>query len=338
MTKRILCPRCGSATAGLYGNPNICAKCRAYIPGYVNEAAEAIAPKPAKRPKPQVELAETVRPLSVKIPKSAPRQQGKTVTALVWSDTHFPFQDESVLAIVQAIAEDMKPDFLVHGGDLLDCYSLSDFSKDPTRKETLQDEIDMARAHLAAMRLASPDSKFIALAGNHEDRLQRVLWNLDGPASTLNQLTSFRKAMTWPALLGLDELGVEWVATDEQTKKRFLPKFILKHGTIIRGKSGATAAAEQAKYNKSGSSGHTHRLGVIWHRDSNGSHCWIETGCTCDVNPSYCTDPDWQQGCLFLTFDPVTGAVQPEPVFVHRGLGMFRGKAYGRAVPEDLVA
>ncbi len=294
-------------------------------------------PPPQKR-KPEVTLEPEVRPLNITIPKAAPRAEGNTLTALVWSDTHFPFQDDDTLAIVQAIAEDMQPDFLIHGGDLLDCYSLSRFDKDPSRKESLQDEIDQARAHLAAMRLASPNSRFIALAGNHEDRLRRTLWNMDGPAATLGQLTAFRKAMTWPALLGLDELGIEWVDCNDQSKQRFLPKFILKHGTIVRKQSGATAAAEQAKYNKSGSSGHTHRLGVIWHRDANGSHVWIETGCTCDTSPSYTTDPDWQNGCLFLTFDAITGAVAPEPVFVHNGIGVFRGKTYGRGDAEDQAA
>jgi predicted phosphodiesterase len=290
---------------------------------------------PPKREKPQINLEPEVRPLNVKIPQSAPREEGNTLTALVWSDTHFPFQDESVLAIVQAIAEDMQPDVLVHGGDLLDCYNLSRFDKDPSRKESLQDEIDQARAHLATMRLASPNSQFIALEGNHEQRLQRVLWNLDGPAATLGQLTAFRKAMTWPSLLGLDELGIEWVPMNEQSKQRFLPKFILKHGTVVRKQSGATAAAEQQKYNKSGSSGHTHRLGVVWHRDSNGSHVWIETGCTCGTDPDYTTDPDWQQGCLFLTFDKETGAVAPEPVFIHKGLGVFRGKTYGTRIEDE---
>lgn len=296
------------------------------------------APLPQKKEKPQVELAPEVKKLNVTIPNSAPRAEGDTVTALVWSDSHFPFQDASALAIVQAIAEDTQPDYLVHGGDLLDCYNLSRFDKDPHRKEDLQDEIDQARGHLATMRLASPNSKFILLEGNHEQRLTRVLWNLEGPAASLGKLTAFRKAMTWPSLLGLEEMGIEWVPMQEQSKKRFLPKFILKHGTVVRKASGATAAAEQQKYNKSGSSGHTHRLGLFWHRDSNGSHMWAETGCTCDTDPSYCTDPDWQSGCLFLTFDAVTGAVAPEPVFIHGGIGVFRGRTYGRALEDQAAA
>lgn len=335
MSKRVLCPRCNSATEGMYKNPNICGKCRCYIPGYKNEAAEAIAPKPARRPKPEVHLASEVRPLAVTIPKAAPRRTGSTVTALEWGDTHFPFHDPEVLAIVQAIAEDTQPDFLVHKGDLLDCRHLSRFDKNPARKESQQDEIDMAREHLATMRLASPSSRFVLLEGNHEDRLRQALWRAEGTAAVLTGLRVVQTAMTWPVLLGLDELRIEFIPYGEQTKANLLPKFITKHGSLVRGKSGATASAEQAKYNKSGSSGHTHRLGVVWHRDSNGSHVWVETGCTCLLDPEYCQDPDWQTGCVFLTFDSETGAVTPEPVFIHAGLGVFRGRTYGaRALPD----
>lgn len=283
-----------------------------------------------RKPRPEVTLEPTIKPLSVKIPKSAPRKEGETVTVLEWSDSHFPFHDPQVLSIVQAIAEDMQPDFLIHKGDLLDARELSRFDKDPNRKESLQDEIDQAREHLATMRLAAPNSRFILLEGNHEDRLRRTLWSLEGPAAVLGQLTAFKKTITWPALLGLDEIGVEFVAYGEQSKTDILPKFITKHGSVVRARSGATASAEQSKYNKSGSSGHTHRLGAVWHRDSNGSHVWVETGCTCSLDPDYCVDPDWQNGCVFWTFDKRTGAATPELIFIHNGLAVFRGRKYGR--------
>lgn len=299
-----------------------------------NEAVAAILSgqqAARERKKPEITLDAQVKPLSVTIPDGAPRTIGKTIRALLYGDTHYPFQDDDVLAIIQAIAKDEQPDFIIHKGDLLDCRHISRFDKDPRRKETQQDEIDMARKHLAAMRLTCPDARFVYLEGNHEDRLRKALWQLDGPAAVLAGLRVVQKALTWPVLLGLDELRIEFFPYGEQTKANILPKFITKHGSLVRKTSGATASAEQAKYNKSGSSGHTHRLGAIWHRDSNGSHVWLETGCTCLLDPEYCQDPDWQNGCVFLTFDAETGAVTPEPVFIHNGLGVFRGKTYGRA-------
>jgi predicted phosphodiesterase len=331
------CPHCHFNTSGMRGNPNMCGHCRR--PMDENEAVAAImAGQQAAREKkkPSVALDETVKPLAVKIPEPVPRVEGRTITALEWSDTHFPFQDDDVLAIIAAIAKDTQPDFLIHKGDLLDCRELSRFDKDPHRKENQQDEIDQARAHLAAMRLLCPNSAFVLLEGNHEDRLRRTLWNLEGPAAVLNQLTAFQKAITWPSLLQLDELRISFVPYGEQSKHSILPKFITKHGSVVRSKSGATASAEQTKYNKSGSSGHTHRLGAVWHRDSNGAHVWVETGCTCRLDPDYTQDPDWQNGCVFWTFDRRTGAATPELVFIHRGVAVFRGKTYGQAADSDV--
>jgi predicted phosphodiesterase len=299
-----------------------------------NEAVNAIITRPKKQ-KPAVHLADTVKPLNITIPKSAPREVGNTITALIYSDTHFPFHDPDVLAVVQAIAEDTQPDWLIHGGDLLDCRHLSRFSKNPDRKDSQQDEIDMAREHLATMRLAAPNSRFVYLEGNHEQRLQRTLWDSEGTAAVLTQLRVIKKALTWPVLLGLDELNIEFYPYGEQSKQKLLPKFITKHGNIVRQASGATAMAELRKYGKSGSSGHTHRLGVVWHRDSNGSHTWVETGCTCLLDAEYCVDPDWNQGCIHLTFDRDTGAVAVEPVFVYNGIGVFRGKTYGKPVLDQ---
>jgi calcineurin-like phosphoesterase family protein len=280
--------------------------------------------------KSQPKLDAVVRPLNIKVPKPVPRKSGGLITALLYGDTHFPHQDDAVLGAIRAIAEESQPDFVVHMGDLVDAYSLSRFDHNPERKETLQDEINMAREHLATMRLTCPDSRFLLLEGNHELRLQRTLWNLDGPASILASLTQFKKVMTWPVLLGLDELNVEFVPVAEQSQRDYLPKWLLKHGTKVRPQSSYTARAEWEQYGMSGSSGHTHRLGVFFHRDRRGNHAWVETGCSCSMIAEYADSPNWQQGCVFLTFEPETGAFQAETIYLHNGFGVFRGKTYGK--------
>lgn len=281
-------------------------------------------PAPAVAP-----IAAPVRPLKVSIPKPArPSKAGRLVSALLYGDTHIPHEDERAVRVVQAIARETQPDLIVHMGDLLDAYPLSRWDKNPARKESLQDEIDRGRQHFAQMRLCSPGSRFVYLEGNHEDRLRRTLWNLEGPAAVLAELTAFKQAMTWPALLGLDALGVEFVPYAEQSRHAFLPKFLLKHGTVVRNKSAYTASGEHDKYGKSGASGHTHRLGLFFSRDSNGSHVWAETGCTCKLDPEYMADPDWQQGAVFVTLDTTTGAFQVEPVYIYEGSAVFRGVHY----------
>lgn len=269
------------------------------------------------------------RTLNVPWPQVAKATSALTITALLWGDTHFPLQCDDTLKVVAAIAKDVQPDVLCHMGDLIDSTDLSEkFKKNPARKETLQDEINMGRAHLAHMRVLCPDAKFILLEGNHEERMTRVLWNMEGPARSLSLLTDVQKVLTWPYLLGCEELGIEFVPYKQQSTRSFLPKFLLKHGTLVRSKGGYTAHSELSKYGMSGASGHTHRLDSIMHRDHNGNHVWLETGCTCLLNPDYTQDPDWQNGCVVLTVHRETGAFQAELVYIHKGNAVFRGKEY----------
>lgn len=247
-----------------------------------------------------------------------------TTTALLYGDIHFPHHDPATLSIVAQIAALLQPNVVCNMGDMLDCYVLSRFDKDPTRKETIQDEIDMARVHLAQMRTITPLSRFVLLEGNHEDRLRRTLWGMKGEASALNKLTAFQRALTWPSLLGLDELGVGFVPYGRQSRYTFLPKFLLKHGDTVRGYSAYTARGEMEKYNRSGASGHTHRLGEYLRADHNGAHVWVETGCCCSLTPDYVADPNWQNGCVVLTFDNETEAVNAELVNVVNGIAVWR--------------
>jgi predicted phosphodiesterase len=262
-------------------------------------------------------------------PKVAVSEQADTITALLWGDTHFPNQCDLTLKVVAAIAKEIQPDVLCHMGDLIDSTDLSvKFKKNPARKETLQDEINMGRAHLAQMRVLCPEAQFILLEGNHEERMTRVLWDMEGPARALSQLTDAKRVLTWPYLLGLEEMGIQFVPYGEQSKHIFLPKFLLKHGNVVRQNSGYTANAEHRKYAMSGASGHTHRLAQFYHRDHNGNHVWLETGCTCSLEPEYTPDPDWQNGCVVLTLHRKTGAFQAESVYIHKGNAVFRGKEY----------
>lgn len=274
-------------------------------------------------------LDNPIRPLTFSPAAPARVAKGRTVRALLYGDTHFPYQDSGALKVVAKIAKDEQPAVLCHMGDLLDCYSLSRFDKNPDRKDSMQDEINQARMHLAQMRDLCPDARFIYLEGNHEDRLRRVLWNLEGPSAVLSQLTAFKQAITWPTLLGLDKLHIEFVPYGTQHRRGFLPKFMLKHGNLVRQKSAYTAHGEWARHGMSGASGHTHRLGAFYRRDMQGSHVWLEAGCTCLIDPEYVAFPDWQQGCVIAHFDTKTGAVQPEPISIQEGTAMYRGQFIG---------
>jgi hypothetical protein len=270
-----------------------------------------------------------VRPLNVVFSKPADREPKRLLKAFLHGDTHHGYQDDRTLAVTQALLEDFGTDILIDMGDGVDAGHLSaKFPHNPVGRNYLQDEINAKRMQLASFRRSAPNAEYWYLEGNHEERLRRAMWNAEGPQRALMQLDVVQRELTWPKLLDLDPLHIKWVGSDEQTSTKILPKFITKHGTRVSAKSGYTATLELNKYNRSGASGHTHRLGAVWKRDHNGQHLWIETGTGASLNPDYTQDPDWQNGCVMLTFEPETGAVTAEPVEIRNGHTIWRDKEY----------
>lgn len=258
-----------------------------------------------------------------KIPPGAKKTPGDFV-AVHYGDTHFPFADPAALKILYAIIRDLKPQLIVHHGDLVDAYAISRYDKDPAHRTTLDKEIQLAAEHLATVAALAPKARRILLEGNHEDRLRRLLWNeAAGPLREVLALTKVEERLNWPFLLDLAGSGWEW-----KKKEILFGKMILKHGSVVRAHSAASAKAEQERYSKSGISGHTHRMGSFFVRDWNGTHGWWEHGCLCKTDPQYVEDPNWQQGLVVVTWSKQRDYFSVEPVAINKGRAVFRGKFY----------
>jgi len=286
-----------------------------------------VVESPAVLP-PLPEPTLSVPPFAVPLPAVATVTSAPGLVAFHYTDSHMGMQDDRALAVVLAIAREAQPDVLIHGGDLLDAYFLSRFDHNPDHPATIQDEIDLARTHLHQMAQAAPQARRVLLEGNHEQRLSRAIWGMPGTASEIGKLTAFREAVTWPSLLGLGQIGWEWVPTERQTRTEILPGLVTKHGSVVRKWSGTTGQGEWLRYGRSGISGHVHRLGVFYHRDHNGAHVWVEGGCTCSLEQEYVQDPDWQQGCTVITWDEDGERFNVEPVYIQDGVAVWRGRRF----------
>jgi predicted phosphodiesterase len=247
--------------------------------------------------------------------------------ALFYGDTHFPFEDSKAVRVVKALASKLKPERVIHMGDLIDCWQISTFDKDPLRRNTLQDDIDKAMEHLKEVFMATPNAEHYYLEGNHEFRLTKTICRMPESQRELARLRVFQRHVSWSGIM--EECGVgkdlwEFIPMRGQARRRLFPKLITKHGNIVSKWSAMTAKREWERYGCSGISGHTHRMGLFYHNDFNGAHAWAETGCTCDLHPEYTEDPDWQHGLVVGTFTNDWKYFVFEPVYIQQGNAIWR--------------
>lgn len=221
-------------------------------------------------------------------------------------DTHGIFGDDEAIACALHLSRRVKPEIVILLGDHVDFYALSRFDKDPRRLLNLQEDLDAGHAFVKKVRRAHPNARIIYLEGNHENRLQRWLHGTAPQATALKERLakgrrgSRRQLLSLPYLLGLGELGVQYV--DGGSKS--LGGITFKHGNLVRSEAGATAMAEMKKEGTSGCSGHTHRIGHASKTNRAGVFGWWESGCLCGLTPDYMAGqvPDWQHGMTYGAF------------------------------------
>lgn len=216
--------------------------------------------------------------------KMAPRE--KPTKAIILSDIHIPHHDSEALAIAIEYTKNKKADHIVLAGDIMDCYQISSYTKDPGRIETFQDELEQTRSFVKLLRKEFPKAKIDYLSGNHEHRLERQI--LD----KIPQL-ALVDCIEIPALLKLDELDIKYYDTNQHI---CLGELEVIHGNMVRSGSGASA---KAHHNKTGGSvlhGHVHRLGTYYKTNRWGVHVAIENGHLASLDVDYVDRPDWQQG------------------------------------------
>ena len=251
--------------------------------------------------------------------------------ALLYGDTHVPYQDKSALKVIERITADVKPDMVVHMGDLFDCWQISTFDKEIDQRDDLNSTLNAGCAHLKQMWMLSPDAEHYLLEGNHEHRLARTMNRAKEGTRELMRLPEISGVLSWPGILaarGISQQMWEFIPHKGQARRRLFPRFVIKHGTRVAAKSGVTAHREMARYGASGASGHTHRLGHVFTNDYSGSHTWLETGCTCDLTPTYTEDPDWQHGCVIITFTQDYKFFNPTVVYIQDGNAIYADTRY----------
>ena len=232
----------------------------------------------------------------------------------ILNDLQIPFQDPQVLGLVLRFLDDLKPYGIILNGDVVDCYAISDYDKDPLKKPGLQREVRGAAALMERFKYAK---ERIWLGGNHEDRLRRYLWK--------NPEFADLEALTFSSLFRVKEHGFTYYPYG---KHWMLGKLLVTHGFMVRAHSGISARAHFDRMGTSVLIGHTHRLGVYYKTNVRGQHAAYENGCLCRLDPEYVQNPDWQQGMSVVTvMDNGFFNVIQIPI-LHRRILFYGGERY----------
>jgi predicted phosphodiesterase len=257
-------------------------------------------------------------------PNRASRRQTGLERALVISDVHTPFHDERAVAVAFAMIEDLKPDTIIIGGDLVDLFSISKYVKDPMRKLMLNDELDVARGFLADLRAAAGDARIVFVQGNHEMRFEDYIFKNAPEASVL-------KEFRLESLLKLDELNIEYVRGKGQTKTAYFDYHGIRigHFDSLAPKSGYLAHKLMTKYGSAIVQGHSHRLALVASTNANGDTILgAESGCLCQLDADYVDAPDWCQGLVMLTHWLDTDETHTEIVPIRNHEALYNSVIY----------
>lgn len=233
------------------------------------------------------------------------------------SDMHIPFHDVKTIRNIFDCLVDNQPRHLVLVGDILDCYSISRFSKRPDRVRNLQHEINVFYKLMRELKKHIPNTTISYLLGNHELRLEKLV--LENPGLFGLEVLEPRK------LFRLDELGIDYYKT-----KVVVDGFVFYHGDCVRKNAGYSAKAEYEDHRMNdGVSGHTHRLSSYFSTYAQNVGQWFENGCLCELEPDYLNDPDkanWQQG--FTVIDHYDGMNQGTQVLIQDHKFSYGGRLY----------
>lgn len=237
----------------------------------------------------------------------------KIYKILVLPDIHIPFQSKKAVEVAIKVGELFQPDEVIQLGDLLDCFKVSRFVKNPERGKRLQDEIDEANALLIDIKRRTGARKAILIEGNHEARVRKYL---QSSAPALSHIT----ALNIDNMLNLKDIGWDFIP---EHNFYAVNNVFFTHGEFI---SPHTAEKHMTVYNETIIHGHTHKLSTSIKKFMNRTIEGWEMGClsSLSVSQDYVKMANWQHGVGTIVIQGNDYWIQAH--HIKNGLVEFQGK------------
>lgn len=204
------------------------------------------------------------------------------------SDIHLPFHDLASIRIAIEDGKDKDVNTVILGGDVLDMYNISSFSKVPN-KATFNHERDLFYMLIDDINAMLPSAKIFWIEGNHEYRFYRYMLN---KAPEIFDVPEF----SMRSLFSLEELGVEYI-----DRKQYILAGQLniahghEYGIVSSGVNPARGMFLKAKDNML--FGHLHKSSEHVSSDVRGKVTSVySVGCLCYLHPEYRPLNEWNTG------------------------------------------
>lgn len=230
----------------------------------------------------------------------------KQWSILYFTDLHCPLQDNDAVKALMRVFDRVEHNLVINGGDNLDLYGLSSFSKEVNQlfRNNFAKEVS-EHDKIMQMIAERSDKPKISLYGNHMIRYDKWLSNTPFMSMSSKSFSSLQL----DALLSMEYYGwypfVGNILVSENKDASYpKPTLIFTHGEKAKRGGGESALSQFRDWGAvSYIMGHTHRMAVVYKRTLHGQHVVAEGGTLRNLNPDYVKYPDWQNGLLHITAD-----------------------------------
>lgn len=227
----------------------------------------------------------------------------KYLCGVVGSDQHFVDHDPTAILLERQIIRHLKPDFSAYNGDVFDFPAIARFEL--SRRESRQDVLRSVRPfyhrytedHLEVRG----DMAIIHNSGNHNVRLDSHLAQFWQFSQTIED--EYRDLIRQNGLVVMNDFIEEFL----------VGPLLIQHGTRTNLHS-YKSQAEDVAYGVDVLSGHKHRPGMFYKRQTRGYNQPVKivtsavSGCLCRLIPQYASHKtnlaDWINGIAVVHVNP----------------------------------
>jgi predicted phosphodiesterase len=212
----------------------------------------------------------------------------------VLNDIHLPYTDKDALITAIDWLKKVKPDGILLNGDIIDCYTLSRYLKDP-KKRDFKYELDCLKNFFDDL-IAIFGCRIFYKLGNHESRYEHFL------QMKMHELKGIEE-FEFKNIIKAREKGIDVIESNRIIKMNSLNGI---HGhEYFGGGSGVNVARGMfARAMTSGFCGHHHKTSEHTETDMNGKiiTTW-SVGCLSHLHPEYMPLNKWNHGFAFVELD-----------------------------------